>query len=94
MSYITLTGCDYYLGTQGLRLEQSLLLKKDYDNDYDEEAIAVYLESGIKVGYVANSVCSVAKGTKSAGRIYDTFDECCKANICFILEECVIAKLA
>lgn len=93
MSYITITGCDHYLGTKVLRLHQKVVLKKDLDNVYDGEAVAVYLESGMKIGYVANSIYTVAKGTHSAGRIYDTFDQTCEGKVMFILDECAIAQV-
>lgn len=93
MSYITITGCDHYLGTQVFRLNQKVELKKDLENMYDGEAIAVYLESGMKVGYVANSIYTVARGTHSAGRIYDTFESTCRYKVMFILKDCVIAML-
>ena len=56
----------------------TLTLKKDYENPYDDEAIAAY-KNGSKVGYVANSVSTVCRGTYSAGRLYDRFDNeiCC-----------------
>jgi hypothetical protein len=68
-------------------------LKKDYENKYDDEAIEVDLESVGKIGYVANSPHTVARGTKSAGRIYDTFKDECRASIRFIVKDTVIAEL-
>lgn len=93
MSFITITGCDHYLGTKVLRLHQKVVLKKDLDNVYDGEAVAVYLDSGMKIGYVANSIYTVAKGTYSAGRIYDTFDQTCEGEVMFILGDCAIAQV-
>ena len=93
MKYITITGCDHYLGAKVLRVNQSVILKKDLDNEYDGEAIAVHLESGMKVGYVANSIYTVAKGTCSAGRVYDTFDMQCEAKVQFIIDDCAIAQI-
>ena len=93
MKYITITGCDHYLGVQVLRVNQTLTLKKDLDNEYDGEAIAVYLERGMKVGYVAISIYTVARGTCSAGRIYDSFDMSCEVKVCFIIEDCAIAQV-
>lgn len=92
MSFITITGCDHYLGANALRVNQTLVLKKDFDNLHDGEAIAVHLESGMKIGYVANSVRTVARGTYSAGRVYDTFDMKCYAKVKFILRDCAIAE--
>ena len=73
--YITINHLDDYMSANSLRVGMKLILKKDHDNPYDDEAIAVYSEHGNKVGYVANSVHSVYRGTLSSGRIFDTFDE-------------------
>lgn len=54
----------------GIRLK----LEKDHSNPYDDEAIAVY-RNNCKFGYVANSVSTVCRGTYSAGRLYDRFEE-------------------
>ena len=93
MKYITITGCVHYFGVQVFRVNQTLTLKKDLDNEYDGDAIAVYLESGMKVGYVANSIYTVARGTCSAGRIYDSVDMSCEVKVCFIIEDCAIAQV-
>ncbi|MDO5708246.1 MAG: hypothetical protein Q4P31_06410, partial [Andreesenia angusta] len=45
------------------------------------------------VGYVANSVNTVAKGTKSAGRIYDDFEDEIKGYIRFIVKDVAIIEL-
>lgn len=73
--YITINHLDDYMSANSLRVGMKLILKKDHDNPYDDEAIAVYTENGSKVGYVANSVQSVCRGTLSAGRVYDLLDE-------------------
>ena len=62
-------------------------LKKDYENPYDDEAIAAY-RNGSKVGYVANSVSTVCRGTYSAGRIYDRFDKEAECVVRFVSVEC------
>ncbi|MDR1917105.1 MAG: HIRAN domain-containing protein [Synergistaceae bacterium] len=90
-SYITITGCRHYSGSNILKIGQIVKLKKDYDNQYDDEAIEVQLKSVGKIGYVANSTHTVAHGTKSAGRIYDTFRDECRAKIRFIVKDTAIA---
>jgi len=90
-SYITITGCQHYFGSKILRVGQTLKLKKERENQHDDEAIEVQLESVGKVGYVANSTYTVARGTKSAGRIYDTFKDECQASIRFIVKDTAIA---
>ena len=72
-----------------------LALKKDKKNTYDDEAIAAYTKDNYKCGYVANSVHSVARGTCSAGRVYDQIKDEAKCCVRFILVEegCLIAEL-
>ena len=42
--------------------------------------------------YVANSVRTVARGTYSAGRIYDKFDKKAFAKVLFVLKGCAICE--
>ena len=51
--------------------------------------------NGYKCGYVANSVHSVARGTYSAGRVYDQIKDEARCAVRFILAEegCLIAEL-
>lgn len=93
MEYITITGVRHYFGLETFKVNQTLWLKKDLENDYDDEAIKVVTEAGIVYGYVANSIYTVARGTKSAGRIYDRFENKCKIKVCFITKNEVIAQL-
>ena len=79
-SFITITGCRHYFGSEILKVGQIIKLKKDHENQHDDEAIEAQFESIGKIGYVANSTYTVVRGTKSAGRIYDTFKEECRAN--------------
>ncbi len=91
--YITIAGANYYRGIEALKVGQVLVLKKDPDNIYDDESILVQSESGVKYGYVANSVHTVARGTHSAGFIYDSFEQKTKCRILFICGEKAIAEL-
>jgi len=50
------------------------------------------LPGNILSGYVANSIHTVAKGTYSAGRLYDKFDRIAYAKIWFITEKVAIAE--
>lgn len=45
------------------------------------------------VGYVANSVRTTARGTMSAGRLYDKVPEECAAVVRFITERSIIAEV-
>jgi len=91
--FITITGSQYYLGIETYKIGQELFLKKDIGNNYDDEAIKVETKSGATCGHVANSVGSVARGTHSAGYIYNSIKEDQKCRISFILDEKVIAEL-
>ena len=93
--YITINHLDEYEGPSFFKVGETLILKKDKNNPYDDEAISVHKETGPKCGYVANSVHTVARGTFSAGRMYDHIKDEAKCRINFILQEedCLIAKL-
>lgn len=128
--YITL------VNVEDVRVGDYVLLKKDTENMYDDEAIAVVkldendkailaekevLAEGVEVpsdddwgdkveairaymgldqsgGYsrpmhVANSVSTVVRGTRSAGRIYDKFDLTARAQVIFVLKNSAIARI-
>jgi hypothetical protein len=91
--FITINHLDLFDSTEFIRPGDRITLKKELNNPYDDEAIVVKSVSGIKIGYVANSVCTVARGTYSAGRIYDQIDEEAEGKICFVLEEAAIASI-
>ena len=92
--YITLNHLKIFKGETYLRTGDELTLRKDRSNPYDDEALAVYDdERRLKIGYVANSVTTVARGTYSAGRLYDRIGEECRCRVCFVLDESVIAQI-
>lgn len=91
--YITITGSIHYLGLEHYKIGQRLLVKKDPDNPYDEEAIKIESENGSTLGYVANSVNTVARGTHSAGYIYNSIKNNQECEVLFVVEDSVIAKL-
>lgn len=91
---ITITGISYFIDSAELEVNQELILKKEPTNKYDKEAIAVYLNDSMKIGYVANSVHTVAKGTYLAGRLYDKIGDITIAKILVIVKKDVIATLS
>lgn len=91
--YISIVGVGHYFGADIFKIGQKIILRKDLDNKQDDEAIQAELETIGKVGYVANSYQTVAKGTRSAGRIYDTFDEECIGEVVFIVKDTIIVKV-
>ena len=93
--YITINHLDDYLPVMNLRVGDILTLKKEPDNPYDDEAIAVYTKENYKCGYVANSVSTVARGTYSAGRAYDKLldEQRCKTQFIYSEEGFAIGVL-
>lgn len=92
-TYITITGLEHYMGKDAVKIGTELLLVKDVDNSYDDEAIKVVSERGCTYGYVANSVRTVARGTHSAGYVYDKINDNTYCSIDFIVEGRAIAKI-
>lgn len=70
--FVTITGFNHYHGIAPLRPGKLVLCKKEPDNIYDSEAICCTVPVYGKLGYIANSTGTVAGGTMSAGRIYDS----------------------
>lgn len=91
--YLTINHLELFGPIEQYKVGDKLILKKDLSNEYDDEAILVYNKHKNKCGYVANSPRSVARGTYSAGRIYDHFNEELNVIIRFILEESLIVEV-
>ena len=91
--YITITGMEYYFGNKVFKVGDVINCEKEFDNDYDEEAIKVMVKTFGKVGYIANSSRTVAKGTKSAGRIYVKVGDKFFVRVCFVTGGSVIAEV-
>lgn len=85
--FVTINHLDEFQGTEFFRVGDVLALRKDEENPYDDEAVAVYDKHDTKSGYVANSVSTVARGTCSAGRIVDRIKDETKCNVRFICAE-------
>ena len=69
--FVTITGFNNYCGEQIFAIGRLVRCEKEPDNPYDAEAIRCTLPVVGKVGYIANSVATVAVGTMSAGRVLD-----------------------
>lgn len=91
--FVTLTHLADFMGIEYFRPGMEILLRKDPDNLYDDEAIEVYGKEGQKLGYVANSVGTVARGTHSAGYVYDKIGDNAKCIIRFVTQEEAIAEI-
>lgn len=91
--FVTITGMNQYCGNNGFKIGDELKIVKDYDNDFDDEAIKVEAVGLGTVGYIANSVRTVYKGTSSAGRIYDKIGESARVRVMFVTHTSIIAEL-
>lgn len=91
--YITITNIKEYIEIGMIKIGEVLHLKKEPDNAYDMEAIMVENKNEIPIGHVANSVNSVAKGTHSAGYIYQSFKDSILCTVKFIYHDMIIAQL-
>lgn len=85
--YFTVAGLNHYFGVKMFKEEMNVILRKERDNDYDNEAIMVKMPGIGKVGYVANSVNTVLGETYSAGRMYDKFDKKAVGKVVYVIEE-------
>lgn len=92
-TYITITAIDKYAGSKSFFPGMKVELRKDVENRFDDEAVAVYAVNGGKYGYVANSVYTVCRGTHSAGYIYRMFGDNTSCTIRFVGEDFAIALL-
>lgn len=90
--YVTLTGCQYYLGVDNLAVGETVILNRDPGNVYDLHAIAVTDLEHQHLGYVANQSYTALCGTMLAddlaekdfdayGRIEVIFSNCCICKI-------------
>lgn len=91
---ITITGISHFIESTDLEAHQKVILKKEPSNKYDKEAIGVYMNDTIQIGYVANSIHTVAKGTYSAGRLYDKIGDNVVAEILVVIHHVAIASLS
>ena len=91
--YITVLASNKLHGQKPLAIDGIVKLVKEPENKYDTEAIACEMRYFGKIGYVSNSVQTVAKGTMSAGRLYDKISDEYFAKIKFITGDVAIAKV-
>ena len=68
-----------------------VLVHGDTSTTFASSLAAFYLQ--IPIGHVANSVNSVAKGTHSAGYIYQSFKDSILCTVKFIYHDMIIAQL-
>jgi hypothetical protein len=88
--YFTITGMNYYYGTDVVEKGDEVKLVKEPDNKYDKEAILVCLEGLGDVGHVANSPYTVLGESYSAGRLYDKIGETAEGTVQYVLPNGVL----
>ena len=93
MIYVTLIPSLNYYNTKIFSVGQVLKLVKEPSNIYDFEAIRVECAGIGKIGYVANSVNTVVKGTYSAGRLYDKMDNEAYCRVLFVTKSEAIGEV-
>ena len=91
--FFTLTGTNYYYGSDYLKPGMTVKLIKEPDNEHDKEAIRVEYKGLGKIGYVANSPYTVLGESKSAGRMYDLMKKKAKGKVITITPRGVICTL-
>ena len=92
-SYFTVTGMYAFPAMHFVEPGMEVTLEKEKDNEYDSEAILVKMEGIGKIGYVANSVKTVVGETKSAGRIYDLFEDTTTGTVMYNMEHALVCVL-
>ena len=91
--YFTLTGTRHYYGKDFFTPGMEVRLVKEPENVYDREAIRVELEGLGKVGYVANSPCTVQGESISAGRLYDKIGGTALGTVRYVLPNGVLCTV-
>ena len=91
--FFTVAGTGFRMGTDFMEKEMKVLLKKEKDNDYDNEAISVELEGLGQIGYVANSVGTRKGSTMSAGRLYDKIGDTAVGTVRYVFDDAVVCEL-
>ena len=92
-TYFTITGMNYYYGTDVVKKGSKVELVKEPDNKYDKEAILVKVDGLGAIGHVANSVNTVLGESFSAGRIYDRFKKRAKGKVVVVTERGAVCEL-
>ena len=92
-AFFTLTGTKHYYGSDFLKPGMKLELKKESDNEYDREAIAVNIDGLSQVGYVANSPYTVIGESMSAGRLYDKIGDTAIGEVVFVTDKGILCRV-
>lgn len=88
--FITITGTNFYYGMKPFEIDRVVRLVKEPDNEHDSEAIRAELPFIGKIGYVSNSPKTVARGTISAGHLYEQMGCFAYSQVLFVTTSKVI----
>lgn len=88
--FVTVTGINHYYGRVPFEIDRVIQLVKEPENLHDPDAIRAQLPFIGTIGYVANSVSTVADGTLSAGRLYDRIGDSVYARVMFVLHSSAV----
>lgn len=91
--YFTIVGTGYCYGNECFKPKTKVTLVKEPDNKYDAEAIRVEMDGLKKVGYVANSPCTVIGESMSAGRLYDRIGDKASGVVRYVLPKGILCEL-
>ena len=89
-TFVTITGFKHYYGKSIFTVGSLIKCVKEPDNTYDSEAIRCEYFPLKKVGYIVNTV---ANGTSSAGRIYDSVKRKFYVKVMFATYSHIICKI-
>lgn len=91
--YVTITGVKHYYGVVPFQVGKKITCVKEPTNPFDGEAIKCQLKHIGTIGYIANAPHTVAKGTKSAGRIAHKVKNKFKVEVVFIIANSIICQI-
>ncbi len=91
--YITLTGFYNYYGFKPFAIGRRIRCVKEPHNPFDTEAIRAEMKYIGTVGYVANSINTVAMGTSSAGAVGHLVNNTFTVEVKFMTSTKIICKV-
>ncbi len=91
--YFTITGTSFFEGDEFIEAGMEVMLEKEPDNKYDNEAILVKIPVIGKIGHVANSCGTVIGESYSAGRIYDKIGDTAMGKVLYKMPRGILCEL-
>lgn len=91
--YFTITGMHFFEGDEFIEPGMEVMLEKEPDNKYDNEAILVKLPGVATIGHVANSCHTVIGECHSAGRLYDKIGNTAYGKVMYKMDRGVVCEL-